>query len=185
MANQCSPKYSLAEYAGTGWTMTMGTICTKSNISHREVHPHHPKKYQIKNTQIEKQKQYTIQWKEIYISSKKNASHLEAHPRQLNHNWHFMGSLQIFQTPIKPHTTFYYRQFQPTRGNLCNKRKKLLQSMHVLAKRVGDSKALYWSKTWATLIVYLVSLFSCLLDRQNGYFSSSSDPSLGWWIMWE
>ena len=186
-------RWPISVLQNTRWQSTPGLVgqwqwgqFARSLISPTSRYTHIiQKKYQIKNTQIEKQKQYTIQWKEIYISSKKNASHLEAHPRQLNHNWHFMGSLQIFQTPIKPHTTFYYRQFQPTRGNLCNKRKKLLQSMHVLAKRVGDSKALYWSKTWATLIVYLVSLFSCLLDRQNGDFSSSSDPSLGWWIMWE
>ena len=180
MANQCSPKYSLAEYAGTGWTMTMGTICTKSNISHLEVHPHHPKK--ISNKKYPNRKTKTIHHPiKINIFLVTNVSQLEAHPRQLNHNWHFMGSLQIFQTPIKPHTTYYYRQFHPKRGTLCTKRRKLLQWMHVLAKRV----ALYWPETWATLIVYFVSLFSCLLDRQNGDFSSGTDPSLGWWIMWE
>ena len=184
-------RWPISVLQNTRWQSTPGLVgqwqwgqFARSLISTTSRYTHIiQKKYQIKNNQIKKQTMHHPIKKNIFLV--KNVSHLGAHPRQLNHNWHFMGSLQIFQTPIKPHTTFNYRLFQPTRGTLCTKRRKLLQSIHVLAKRVGDSKALYWFETWATLIVHLVSLFYCLLDRQNGDFSSSSDPSLGWWIMWE
>ena len=163
-------RWPISVLQNTRWQSTPGLVgqwgqFARSLISptSRYTHIITQKKYQIKNAQIKKTNN-TPSNKKKYIPSKKCLPPRSA-PTPIEPQLTLHGISSNISNTDKTSHNLLLSAFQLTRGTLRTKRRKLLQSMHVLAKRVGDSKALYWSKTWATLIVYLVSLFSCLLDR--------------------